>query len=969
MPHTHHFVTPGTAALTSNTIRDRSRIVPDSEDPESEQWFEDNNDNDLPQASVYEEMVAAPTINSGRDRSRIIADSEECEFELASMHDVDSDLHRASACEEMDASSRSRGTRDCSQVALDSEDPEDPGIEPRSVPDSGSIYYESASSADSSCEDYQSDSSAASSYEEFQSDDNTRRKRGRSSKRPTKRLRRQENATIGTALKFETSSKDFNSYNLNTDALAIEIDGTTHILNRLVKLLREHAFSTTRSYKYTPNFDRTTHVLDLPLYDPETRKYELIVPHVALYDHEMSDGGLTRAWRLQARNTMAPDEAIIDLFTMHTAVKAGAVCPPCRDDAVYITADTCQSHSATACDYCIQHKDPEECIRRCALMRDVGYNIITDQVCDETELDKVVALGQLKVEIMNRVPLRLDLDINSWRTVYRDMDTSLPPRCSPLRTYIDTTSLVTWKQRYNPSFDLSSLGYIANGHWRSIWTVPYFGGGRKVVLGKTSAKIGAPPTTWALAPHSARRTIKSAEENFSRRITISIPYKGVDVIRAKQLDDYALYQVFNLSPLKPIAMPETTHEGACNIKSEPKDMIKRAAVSVIEHICFKMAGHIGTLQAFRSMMQQQKLAFSGVDQIGNAGGPKEIDRAGPYNGSRIWRKPFSAPHLQHVRIALSAAALRDIDTTDDDDDNIKARLCITTLIRDRACLAYIMQATVDALSRGEGLLQAIFAAHIVAQYLEARVLTKIDVLDQYCTCVDLDMQARTEHLCMSCYSPHACTDLVSESTETGTLLECLGCSSRAPASRIRVHHRDVIAFIKMRVTNAYHHDSIDIYGSDSDADQRIPWTKPALVQKLVETSTVTGQPTLWIDGYSKKTIEMSDSIWSEDTGLDLRLMHKHPTSPSMEKPFPRVKRIDGTMALHDIDNVILCALCINILKGRSTASSLPLLKKAIQLRKDVDGQEPTADYAPALRASWDILERVSDPSTFSRLVY
>jgi hypothetical protein len=60
---------------------------------------------------------------------------------------------------------------------------------------------------------------------------------------------------------------------------------------------------------------------------------------------------------------------------------------------------------------------------------------------------------------------------------------------------------------------------------------------------------------------------------------------------------------------------------------------------------------------------------------------------------------------------------------------------ISTAIRDRGCLAYIMQESSVALARGDGLLRVIFAAHVAAQYLELGLLTKRDVIQQYCTCV------------------------------------------------------------------------------------------------------------------------------------------------------------------------------------------------------------------------------------------
>jgi hypothetical protein len=41
---------------------------------------------------------------------------------------------------------------------------------------------------------------------------------------------------------------------------------------------------------------------------------------VALYNHEMSDDGLTQAWWLQAHNIRQPGAGLINLFIVHMAV-------------------------------------------------------------------------------------------------------------------------------------------------------------------------------------------------------------------------------------------------------------------------------------------------------------------------------------------------------------------------------------------------------------------------------------------------------------------------------------------------------------------------------------------------------------------------------------------------------------------------------------------------------------------------
>jgi hypothetical protein len=56
--------------------------------------------------------------------------------------------------------------------------------------------------------------------------------------------------------------------------------------------------NTTFTLKIIPDthlFYFTDHVHQWPLYDPVYRHYELLVEEVILYDHDMPDGGTTKA--------------------------------------------------------------------------------------------------------------------------------------------------------------------------------------------------------------------------------------------------------------------------------------------------------------------------------------------------------------------------------------------------------------------------------------------------------------------------------------------------------------------------------------------------------------------------------------------------------------------------------------------------------------------------------------------------
>jgi hypothetical protein len=79
---------------------------------------------------------------------------------------------------------------------------------------------------------------------------------------------------------------------------------------------------------------------------------------------------------------------------------------------------------------------------------------MTEAVCDRNQRDVVVQLGRIKVDIMNRAPM--ELDIKRWKRVNTAHATGFA-HCSTERTWIDLVSFITWKERFNPSFDLGCL--------------------------------------------------------------------------------------------------------------------------------------------------------------------------------------------------------------------------------------------------------------------------------------------------------------------------------------------------------------------------------------------------------------------------------------------------------------------------------------------------------------------------------
>jgi hypothetical protein len=115
---------------------------------------------------------------------------------------------------------------------------------------------------------------------------------------------------------------------LGIEELVAMVVESTAILNRVLGYVKDAGLRAAGVPRYTPNFDSAKHVLDLPIYGPSNRDFELIEDKVALHEYEMIDGGVTEAWRVQARNEQQPNEEPVNRFTTDVSRSR---CPPCRE--------------------------------------------------------------------------------------------------------------------------------------------------------------------------------------------------------------------------------------------------------------------------------------------------------------------------------------------------------------------------------------------------------------------------------------------------------------------------------------------------------------------------------------------------------------------------------------------------------------------------------------------------------------
>jgi hypothetical protein len=192
--------------------------------------------------------------------------------------------------------------------------------------------------------------------------------------------------------------------------------------------------------------------------------------------------------------------------------------------------------------------------------------------------------------------------------------------------------------------------------------------------------------------------------------------------------------------------------------------------------------------------------------------------------------------------------------------------------------------------------------------------------------------------------------MVTRMTDDGVLIQCLGCSSRTTSAHVLLGPRNVMTAIERSVYRVY---------SRETKFHEPPFTRATLKNFLIDNYTLPGDNHMWKDGYCDKPISLTDATYAPDANVDIRLAGKHPYKLSIEKPMSRGLRSDGKMAIHDLDNVILTKNCINSLKSNSAASVLPLLKKALQLRRSVEDLPPIQCYYPQVSAAWEVLERVS----------
>jgi hypothetical protein len=185
------------------------------------------------------------------------------------------------------------------------------------------------------------------------------------------------------------------------------------------------------------------------------------------------------------------------------------------------------------------------------------------------------------------------------------------------------------------------------------------------------------------------------------------------------------------------------------------------------------------------------------------------------------------------------------------------------------------------------------------------------------------------------------------------VLECVGYISQSASPTVTSHKRNVKNALMINALTMHTRHSI-VKGP------AVPWSPIELVEGLITKYAFIDDATAWLDGYTDKIRYTSQNAYPKEWNIDPWLASKHPHTMSIERPFSRLLRSDGVITLHDVDNVILTSVGINLMKGSSLPSSLPLLKKALQLKRTDRHGPPRVAYYDETDADWKALERVSD---------
>jgi ferredoxin len=194
---------------------------------------------------------------------------------------------------------------------------------------------------------------------------------------------------------------------------------------------------------------------------------------------------------------------------------------------------------------------------------------------------------------------------------------------------------------------------------------------------------------------------------------------------------------------------------------------------------------------------------------------------------------------------------------------------------------------------------------------------------------------------MSCFDLRPCNQMGRREVDIGTIIKCSACLERSASECIFVP-QNIQGIIRVAVSITLRRDTHTL--------GHMSFTRENLEKLLLENHTI-DDPKLWKDGYSDKLVSIEDAKHPREImGSSIRL--NRPFSMSLEKPHSRWLREDGSMSLHDPENCTLTKTCINLCKASFPPAILPQLKRAIELRQQVQYQKPCRSYHAEVELTW-----------------
>jgi len=176
---------------------------------------------------------------------------------------------------------------------------------------------------------------------------------------------------------------------------------------------------------------------------------------------------------------------------------------------------------------------------------------------------------------------------------------------------------------------------------------------------------------------------------------------------------------------------------------------------------------------------------------------------------------------------------------------------------------------------------------------------------------------------MSCFAIRPCKEMGRRETDEGLVMECmvcLGMKNSRPTFRVE-DTRFLIAHSVRRNRN-----------KDLQVLDDIPWTAEEMTELLVKKHAVPGDKYAWKDGYCEESVSIEDAKYDTVHGTTtLPRIRSHPLRLSLQKPHSYWRRENGTMTLHDLNNITLTKWALNMVKANFPPAILPQLKRAVVL--------------------------------------